>query len=75
MRRPIKPNEIQKVVEYLGFTLREVQSSHWQYKKDDVGKVTVPRYAEIGEDIFMWICRQLKITKKEFWNILDKKIK
>lgn len=75
MRRPLKPNEIQKVVEYLGFTLKEIQSSHWQYKKEGAGKVTIPRYAEIGEDIFMWICRQLKITKKEFWNILDKKIK
>lgn len=74
MRRPLKPNEIQKVVEYLGFTLKEIQSSHWQYKKEGVGKVTIPRYPEIGEDIFMWICRQLKITKKEFWNILDKKI-
>lgn len=48
MRRLLKPNEIQKVAEYLGFTLREIQSSHWQYKKDGAGKVTIPRYGEIG---------------------------
>ncbi len=75
MRRPLKPQEIQKVAEYLGFTLKIIQSSHWQYKKDGVGKVTIPRYSEISDDLFMWICRQLKITKKEFWRILDKEIK
>jgi predicted RNA binding protein YcfA (HicA-like mRNA interferase family) len=71
MRRPLKPREIQKVALHLGFELKEIQSSHWQYKKDGVGKVTIPNYSEIGEDIFEWICRQLKITKKKFWEILD----
>ena len=75
MHRPLKPNEIQKVAGRLGFKLKEIQSSHWQYKKDGVGKVTIPRYSEIGDDIFTWICRQLKITKKQFWNILNNKIK
>lgn len=72
MRRPLKPFEIQKVVESLGFELKEVQGSHWHYKKEGAGKVTIPRYTEIGNDLFMWICRQMKITKKEFWRIFDK---
>lgn len=72
MRKPLKPYEIQKVAEYLGFQLKEVHGSHWHYKKTGVGKVTIPRYSEIGDDLFTWICRQLKITKKEFWNILKR---
>lgn len=72
MHRPLKPFEIQKVAEYLGFQMKEVQGSHWHYKKQGVGKVTIPRYTEISDDIFTWICRQLKISRKEIWNILNK---
>lgn len=72
MRRPLKPYEVQKVAEFLGFKLKAVQGSHWHYKKDGIGKVTIPRYTEISEDIFMWVYRQMKITRKQFWKIYDK---
>ena len=72
MRKPLKPNEVSKVLEYLGFELKNIESSHWHYKKAGVGKVTVPRYKELSDDLFNWICRQAKITKKQFWNYYDK---
>ena len=71
MRRPLRPNEVQKVIEHLGFKFCVSSASHWHFKKDGVGKVTIPQYGEIGEDLFMWICRQAKITKKQFWKIFD----
>ncbi len=71
MRKPLKPDQARKVIESFGFELKNVQGSHWHYKKLGVGKVTIPFYHELSNDLFMWICRQAKVSKKEFWARFD----
>lgn len=74
MHKTLRPNEVQRVVEYLGFKFKVAHGSHWHFKKEGVGKVTIPQYDQISDDLFMHIRKQAKITKKEFWEI-HKKLK
>jgi predicted RNA binding protein YcfA (HicA-like mRNA interferase family) len=60
------------VAEHLGFELKMVSGSHWQFKKNGVGKVTIPRYADLRGDLLSSICRQMKIKRKEFFRMLGK---
>lgn len=71
--RPVKPRECEKVALALGFEFKNTIGDHKHFKKKGVGKVTIPQYSEISGDLFSWICRQLKISKNQFFNILDKK--
>lgn len=69
--RPVKPSECEKVALRLGFEYKNARGDHKHFKKDGVGKVTIPQYSEISGDLFMWICRQLKINKNAFFDILE----
>ena len=69
--RPVSPNECEKVALSLGFEFKKFTGDHKQFKKDGVGKVTIPQYKEISGDLFGWILDQLKIKKNEFFKILD----
>ena len=71
--RPVKPTECEKVALILGFVYKNTKGSHKHFKKVGVGKVTIPQYSEISGDLFEWICRQMKINKKKFFELLEKK--
>lgn len=61
-----------KVAEYLGFIKRSHDgTSHVQFKNPTTGaKATIPAYKEpYGHDLFASICRQLGVTKKQFFGI------
>ncbi len=70
--RPVKPRECEKVALKLGFEYKNTQGDHKHFKKAGVGKVTIPQYSEISGDLFMWICKQLKINKSLFFDLLEK---
>ena len=70
--RPVKPKECEKVAVSLGFIYRNTRGSHKNYKKHNIGKVTIPQYSEISGDLFENICRQMKISKHYFFEILEK---
>ncbi|MFH1534137.1 MAG: type II toxin-antitoxin system HicA family toxin [Nitrospirota bacterium] len=70
--RPVKPIECERVALALGFEHKNTRGSHKHFKKDGVGKVTIPQYSEISGDLFQNICRQLGISKNDFFKILDK---
>lgn len=69
--RPVKPAECERVVLSLGFEYKSTKGSHKHFKKAGVGKVTIPQYSEISGDLFENICRQMKISKKQFFTLLD----
>lgn len=71
--KPVKPRECEKVVLALGFEYKITQGSHKHFKKKGIGKVTIPQYKEISGELFANICRQLKISKTKFFDILEKK--
>lgn len=79
---PKYPNTVKwKEVEYValqkGWILRSHDSSdHRQYKKEGCGVLTIPTYKEISVNkghLFPSIIRQMGITKKIFFDILDSK--
>ncbi len=70
--RPVKPKECEKVALFLGFEYKNTEGDHKHFKKEGVGKLTIPLYKEISGDLFMWLCRQLGISKKKFFSILEK---
>ncbi|MCK5472259.1 type II toxin-antitoxin system HicA family toxin [Candidatus Gracilibacteria bacterium] len=69
--RPVTPEECERVALFLRFQFKNQVGSHKHFKKEGVGKVTIPQYKEISGDLFRWICRQLKISKKKFFEILE----
>jgi predicted RNA binding protein YcfA (HicA-like mRNA interferase family) len=71
--KPVKPLECEKVALFLGFEYKIQKGSHKHFKKKGVGKVTIPQYSEISGELFANICRQLKISKSKFFDILEKK--
>lgn len=71
--RPVKPKECEKVALSLGFIYKNTIGDHKHFKKEGIGKVTIPLYSEISGDLFGWICKQMGISKKKFFEILDKK--
>ncbi|MBD3330264.1 addiction module toxin, HicA family [Candidatus Peregrinibacteria bacterium] len=73
--RPVKPNECEKVALILGFIYKSTKGSHKHFKKENFGKVTIPQYSEISGELFANICRQMDISKNEFFEILEKKEK
>lgn len=64
--------EATRVAEALGFVLKSQEGSHMQFKHPEMGKkVTIPKYKKAyGPDLFSNICRQLGVTKKDFFRIL-----
>ncbi len=71
--RPVTPEECERVALFLEFQPKNQKGSHKHFKKEGIGKVTIPQYKkEISGDLFGWICRQLKISKKKFFEILKK---
>lgn len=68
--RPVKPSECEKVAQKLGFEFKSYRGDHKHFKKSGVGKVTIPQYSEISGDLFASICRQMKISKKHFFDML-----
>lgn len=69
--RPVKVKECEKVALFLGFEYKNTQGDHKHFKKPGVGKVTIPQYKEISGDLFIWICRQLGVSKNKFFEILS----
>jgi len=41
------------------------------FKKPGARKATIPLYSEISGDLFMFICRQLGISKNRFFELLE----
>ena len=73
--RPVKPLECEKIAQGLGFEYKITHGSHKHFKKKNVGKVTIPQYKEISGELFANICRQLKISKSKFFELLEEKKK
>ena len=63
------------VVKKLGFELKSHKStSHMQYKHPVSGKkVTISKHNKknFGPDLITWTVRQIGITKKEFFTLLE----
>jgi len=70
----VSHKEATKVAETLGFIKKSHEGSHMQFKHPTTGKkVTIPLYKETyGPDLFSFICRQMGITKKEFFKYLKR---
>lgn len=69
--RPVKPSECEKVASILEFEYKNTRGDHKHFKKAGVGKVTIPQYSDISGDLFSNICRQLKISKANFFELLE----
>lgn len=69
--RPVTARECEKVTIFLGFEYKNTRVDHKHFKKKGVGKVTIPQYKEISGELFVWLCRQLKVTKASFFDILN----
>ena len=75
----IKWQEAEYVALELDFVFRSHNGTrHRQYKKEGVGNLTIGTYPEISTKSqipFSFMLRQMGITKKKFFEILEKKKK
>lgn len=73
MPRRYRPEEIEKVLEYLGWELTRQRGSHRQYTKSgQLGLVTVPSSTrELDRGTFGNILRQTGLTRREFESIAE----
>ncbi len=69
--RPVSPGECEKIALKLGFEHKNTRGSHKHFKKNGIGKVTIPQYSQLSGDLFHNICRQMKISKNEFFELLE----
>ena len=67
-----KAKEIIRVAQQLGFRFSRQSGSHAIFRHSDGRRITIPLHAgkEIGPALFNQILKDLKISKKEFWEIL-----
>ncbi|MFH1391655.1 MAG: type II toxin-antitoxin system HicA family toxin [Candidatus Diapherotrites archaeon] len=74
MAKKVTPRQLLKVLKYLGFQEIRVAGSHHRFSHNDGRKTTVPIHGNepIGSGLLNKIIKQdLKITKKEFENLLQ----
>lgn len=67
-----KAKEIIRVAQQLGFRFSRQSGSHAIFRHPDGRRITIPLHAgkEVGPALFNQILKDLKISKKEFWEIL-----
>ena len=69
--RPVSWREVEKVVLKNGCTFEGQEGSHRKYwRKDFTRPIMLPKYKSIPRFIVMKIIKALKISKKEFYNIV-----
>jgi predicted RNA binding protein YcfA (HicA-like mRNA interferase family) len=65
----LKPREVIRVLERLGFRLlRKSKGSHWQFEHEDGRRTTVPVHKgqDIGPGLLRKILRDIEIDPREF---------
>jgi predicted RNA binding protein YcfA (HicA-like mRNA interferase family) len=67
-----RAKEIIRVARKLGFYFSRQSGSHAIFRHPDGRRITVPIHGgkEIGPALFNQILKDLKISKKKFWEIL-----
>jgi len=67
-----KAKEVIRVAQRLGFYFSRQSGSHAIYRHPDGRRITIPIHfgKEIGPALFNQILKDLKISKKKFWEIL-----
>jgi len=77
MPKNIKPKELIKIIEKIGFKETRVNGSHHRLEHTDGRKTTVPVHSKepIGTGLLNKIIKKdIKITKEEFEELLNKLI-
>jgi len=77
MSKPVKPKELIKIIEKLGFKETRISGSHFRFEHSDGRKTTVPVHGTepIGAGLLNKIIKKdVKITKEEFEELLNKLI-
>lgn len=67
-----RAREVIRVAQRLGFYFSRQKGSHAIYRHLDGRRITVPIHLgkEIGPGLFNQILKDLKISKRKFWEIL-----
>lgn len=70
---PIHHTKLEKFAEYVGCVFKRQESSHKVYwRADQIRPIIIPKYKEVPLFIIQNILRQLKISRDEYLQILEK---
>lgn len=69
---PVKPKDLIKVLENLGFRHTRTKGSHYRFVHPDGRKTTVPVHSgkEVGAGLMLKILSDVKITHEEFEKLI-----